>query len=401
LPRVHFVNQTSIVETPRTMQASGMFDVPPAGTSVQSWDFDFELPAEWNVGLIVGPSGSGKSSMAREVFPGKVIERWDWPADRSILDGFPAGMGIKEVIEILSSVGFSTPPAWLRPFHALSNGEQFRVNLARTLAEMPELAVVDEFTSVVDRQVAQVGSAAVAKSVRRRGGRFIALSCHYDVIDWLDPDWVFQPHLGVLERRLLQGRPKLELEIYEVNRKAWHFFKPHHYLSSKIHPASKCFVGELDGRPVAFNSYLHLPHPHARDIKIGHRLVVLPEFQGLGIGCRFEEWVGEYLAAKGFRYHNVTAHPALIAYCLRSQRWKAICKGGGGFKNKPRRITVKASNHLFRKQGQARRLATYSFAYVPVSAPCSGPSSVPKSTVSASRTRVSNTKARRRSRRRS
>ena len=60
---------------------------------------------------------------------------------------------------------------WLRPFHVLSNGEQFRATIARALAESAkgrELVVIDEFTSVVDRTVAQIGSAAIAKTIRRR-----------------------------------------------------------------------------------------------------------------------------------------------------------------------------------------------------------------------------------------
>ena len=70
--------------------------------------------------------------------------------------------------------------------------------MAHTLAEKPRLAVVDEFTSVVDRTVAQIGSAALVRAVRRRNQKFVAVTCHYDVIDWLDPDWVFQPHTGAV-----------------------------------------------------------------------------------------------------------------------------------------------------------------------------------------------------------
>jgi ABC-type ATPase involved in cell division/GNAT superfamily N-acetyltransferase len=365
MSRVTITRSVDVVETPRVMQVLGMFDVPPSRRSEQAWSFEFELPEAWNVGLIVGPSGAGKSTAARELFGGRLVESWPWPADRSVLDGFPAAMGIRDVTELLSSVGFSTPPAWLRPFHALSNGEQFRVNLARTLAESPDLAAVDEFTSVVDRQVAKVGSAAVAKAVRRRGQKFVAVSCHYDILEWLDPDWVLQPHLGSLERRCLQGRPKLELEVHQADRGAWALFKPHHYLSGALHTASTAFVACLGGRPVAFDSYLHLPHPRVRDIKIGHRLVVLPDYQGLGIGARFEEWLGEHLHARGFRYRNVTAHPALVAACLKSPRWR-LTGSSHGVTSRPKKVTSKHTGVLMRKQGRARRLATRSFEYVPV-----------------------------------
>jgi hypothetical protein len=182
-----------IVRTPRVRQMLGMFDVPPDKKSAQHWDVYFDLPQDWNIGVIVGPSGCGKTTIARELFGDHLAGAYDWPADKSILDGFPADLGVKDVTGLLSSVGFSSPPYWVRPFHVLSNGQQFRVNLARVLAENSELAVVDEFSSVVDRTVAQIGSAAVAKTVRRRRQKFIAVTCHYDILDWLEPDWVYEP----------------------------------------------------------------------------------------------------------------------------------------------------------------------------------------------------------------
>jgi ABC-type ATPase involved in cell division/GNAT superfamily N-acetyltransferase len=365
MPRIQIRRSCPIVETPRVKQMQGIFDVAPAARSEVAWDCDVTLPDAWNVGLIVGPSGAGKSTAARELFGDRLVERWDWPADRCVLDGFPAELGIKDVTELLSSVGFSTPPAWLRPFHVLSTGEQFRVDLARTLAELPDLAVVDEFTSVVDRQVARVGAAAVAKAVRRRGRRFVAVSCHYDILDWLDPDWVFQPHTGALDRRCLRGRPTIELDIYPAGRSAWPLFEPHHYLSTKLHTAAHSFVALYEGRPVAFDSYLHFPHPKVSDIKIGHRLVVLPDYQGLGIGGRFEEWLGEYLHTRGYRYHNVTAHPALIAYCLRSPRWRLTSKAAA-LSDRKKKITSEVVPRFNRKQREARRLATVTFEYIPV-----------------------------------
>lgn len=366
--RYRIERECRVARSPRVMQMSGMFDVAYEEKSRQTWDFDVTLPDSWNVGAILGPSGAGKSTVAAEMFGDAVVRGWDWPSDRSVLDGFPSSLGIKEVVDLLSSVGFSSPPAWMRPYAVLSNGEKFRVDMARTLAEMPDLAVVDEFTSVVDRQVAQVGSSCVAKAVRRRGRKFVAVSCHYDILDWLQPDWVFQPHTGVFERRCLQRRPELDLEIHEAGRDAWPTFRPHHYLSADLHTASKAFVATLGGRPVAFNSYLHLPHAKVRDIKIGHRLVVLPDYQGLGIGGRFEEWMGQWLFERGYRYRNVTAHPALIAYCCRSPRWRLMSAGGTGFDRAGQnRLTSKHSKpkNLPRKQGQSRRLATYSFQYVP------------------------------------
>ncbi|MEV4355067.1 GNAT family N-acetyltransferase [Nonomuraea sp. NPDC049625] len=48
----------------------------------------------------------------------------------------------------------------------------------------------------------------------------------------------------------------------------------------------------IDGAPVAFLAYRHFQNPRVRNLKMEeHRLVVLPDFQGLSIGARMSEWV--------------------------------------------------------------------------------------------------------------
>ena len=137
MPRVTIVRECPVQRTPRVLKMEGLFDLPPSQRSGQRWEVDFDLPDAWNVGLIVGPSGSGKTTCAREVFGDSIVSGWDWPADASLLDGFPAALGIKEIVELLSSVGFSSPPSWVRPYHVLSNGEQFRANMAARWPRSP------------------------------------------------------------------------------------------------------------------------------------------------------------------------------------------------------------------------------------------------------------------------
>lgn len=329
------LKEVDIKRTPRLMQMEGMFDVSPSQKSQEQWTVHLDLPGVWNIGLIVGPSGSGKTTVAREIFGQHMAQAWSWPDDKSLLDGFPTGMSIKEIVDLLSSVGFSSPPSWVRPFHVLSNGEQFRVNMARTLAEMKDLAAVDEFTSVVDRTVAQIGSAAIAKTVRRRNQKFIAVSCHYDIAEWLEPDWIYEPATDTLTVGRSLQRPKIKLEIKRVHSSAWQLFRKHHYLDTSLHSAARCFVAFWRDVPVAFASVLHFPHPKTPNMKREHRTVCLPDYQGVGIGNALSEYVGSIVRGLDCRYVSITSHPAMMRARAKSAQWKMIAKPNAVTKTLP------------------------------------------------------------------
>lgn len=309
-----------VKQSARVIQLLGLFDVDKTTKSEREWTV--ELPDDnepWRIGLIVGPSGSGKSTLARAAYGQHIADHYEWPGDKSVVDGFPAELGIKEVTELLSSVGFSTPPSWLRPFRCLSNGEQFRASLARALADPRPLVVVDEFTSVVDRTVAKIGSAAVAKAVRRAEGRkFVAVTCHEDVAEWLAPDWIVQMPEGTLTRRSLR-RPAIELEVIRVQPSAWELFRAHHYLDTSLNRTAKCFVALWQGRPVAFASVLH--NPAVKSFWREHRTVCLPDYQGVGIGNALSAFVGSLMKATGKHYYSTTGNPAMIAHRARSPLW--------------------------------------------------------------------------------
>jgi ABC-type Mn2+/Zn2+ transport system ATPase subunit len=323
--------QSEIEKTARVRQLGAMFDVPLQEVTRLEWKGDLPVDDEdWSIGLIVGPSGSGKSTIARQLFGEHVELTWQ---SKSVIDDFDPASSIEDIASVCQSVGFNTIPAWMRPYDVLSTGEKFRVDIARRMMELPDPIVIDEFTSVVDRQIAQIGSHAVQKFIRRNNRKLIAVSCHYDIVDWLQPDWIFEPATMHFQRRSVQSRPHVDIVIERVPFSAWSLFSQFHYLTNELHRAARCFVLYANGRPAAFGGMLHRPHPSNKGGKIApvmglSRLVTLPDWQGLGLAFVLTDNLAAAYKAIGKRFHTYPAHPSLIRSFDKSPQWTMIKKPG-------------------------------------------------------------------------
>jgi GNAT superfamily N-acetyltransferase len=309
-----------------------MFDVPLSRRLTEQFSVEVpELDDDWRIGLIVGPSGSGKSTIARKLFADSSTNPPTWPKDRAVVDCF-GDVSIKKITSLLTAVGFGSPPSWIKPYGVLSGGEKFRCDLAQALAATlretgqdseRSLVVFDEFTSVVDRNVARIGSAALAKALRGNHlpCRFVAVTCHYDVAEWLQPDWTIDMATRQFHRRRLR-RPDIQLEVHRCRRTLWPLFARHHYLSGALTRGARCFVALWQGAAVAFCATVALVG-HKRRWRIT-RLVTLPDYQGVGMGMRFAESVADLHVQKGERVNITAAHPALIRHCTASPKWRTV-----------------------------------------------------------------------------
>ena len=285
---------------------------------ISALDRTSSIDDDYSIGLIVGPSGSGKSTILKEFGEEEQIE---WNPNQAVCSHFNSA---EDAQERLNAVGFNTIPAWMRPYHILSNGEQFRSNLARRLKSG---AVIDEFTSVVDRNVAKSCSLATRRYIDEKGLKNITFAtCHYDIVEWLQPDWVFDTASGLVTTRGLLQRPEISVEVLPCNVKAWELFRNHHYLSGDIHKGARCFLAVWNDVPVGFTGILAMPSGTLKNAWRGHRTVILPDFQGMGIGVRLSDSVGEILLAEGKRYFSKTAHPRLGEYRNNSPKWKPTSK---------------------------------------------------------------------------
>lgn len=284
------------------------FDYQFDGESVVNLPDPERLPerdGSWSCGLIVGSSGSGKSTLSRERYG--ITPEPNWNASQAIISQVSH--------EKLAAVGLNTVPSWCRPYHVLSNGEAFRARMAKSLDSD---TCFDEFTSVVDRSVAKSCSCAIRRYIdgnKLKGVVFV--SCHRDISDWLRPDWIFDTDSEELVYSSDRGclrRPKIKLDIYESRSEGWKIFAKHHYLTGEINKSARCFYFYWEGNLVAFSSVLPFPNGAIKNAVRGHRLVVLPEYQGLGIGVRISNWVASLFVGEGKRFFSKTSNHRLGGY---------------------------------------------------------------------------------------
>lgn len=319
MPSSKFVIESKTSNSFKANKVKSMFD---CDMDVVKKEFDVNIPIEgmkWNIGLIVGASGTGKTTIAKNVFKNfKLFSGFEWNGT-SIIDDF-GDFQPKEITEVLSKVGFASPPDWLKPFSVLSNGQKMRAELARLILESDEPFIYDEFTSVVDRQVACIGSAAIQKFIRQQDKQFVAVSCHYDIEEWLEPDWVFDCNKMEFKRGSLR-RPKIECNIRSAKQSEWKQFMDFHYLSHEHNNAAHKYICEIGGSPIAWCSVLHFPHPHVKNMKRIHRIVVKPDYQGIGLGARFMSEIAKKYRQEKMRMTLVTSSPAFIHGLQRNKQW--------------------------------------------------------------------------------
>jgi GNAT superfamily N-acetyltransferase len=375
MPTITLQLASPIRRTFRAMQVAGMFDVPIEERLEHKITAEVPgLDEPWSIGAIVGPSGSGKTTLAKAAFPNCVHEPQPWPNDAPIIDCLDQQKPIKEITRVLTAVGLGSVPTWLKPYRILSTGERFRADLARALidtginltqrrkgaeesnknflcasAPLRETSplVFDEFTSSLDRTIARTTSAALARFVRsaevppgRRDLqklRFVAVTCHDDILDWLQPDWVLRLKNNEgpqLTRGPLQ-RPTIKLAVQKVPQSTWTHFARHHYLAGGLARSATCYAAfwndETNRRvDAAVNRPAHGPIAFCAAVaalgwkktKRITRLVTLPEFQGLGIASQLLQIVAAHEASKDNRVTITASHPAILAHCSQSPHWQ-------------------------------------------------------------------------------
>jgi GNAT superfamily N-acetyltransferase len=329
MPCFDIIKKTKVENTFRNATVLGKYDIPKTEEKIFQINGNIDLVNDWQIGLIYGTSGSGKSIIAKEIFGGNIIESYKWDNKKSLIDNFDNNLSMDEITTALSSVGFNSIPSWLQPFNTLSNGQQFRATLARAITENDTICF-DEFTSVVDRTVAKSVCVSLRKYIKRTEKKFIGISCHSDILEWLQPDWTFETDTKRFARDCL-WQPKISIKITKGDVSYWKYFARNHYMTSDISHTAKVYLLWISFDEKEYNLagfFSTMPAMGMKGWDRGHRTVILPDYQGLGLGNKFIEMVAQWLwETKKRKFRATTSAIGIIKHRLKNKHiWKCVQK---------------------------------------------------------------------------
>lgn len=157
--------------------------------------------------IVTGPSGSGKTTFL-QLLRGKKYDGLTgnvcWPdnyhpgvfepisSQKALIEGF-GRQDIREALHLMGFVGLSDAFVYLKRFDELSNGQQYRVMLARLIAGGYNVWIVDEFCANLDVVTANIVASRLQKLARKLGVVLVVASSQPEIFaKALCPDQIIQ-----------------------------------------------------------------------------------------------------------------------------------------------------------------------------------------------------------------
>jgi len=348
----------------RCTKAANSLDIDQTKKQIHHFKINADLESDFNIGLIVGASGSGKTTLAKHIYGDECFKQI-LNLDLPVIDQFPENYSYDECAAMLAGVGLTSVVCWIRPSHTLSNGQRARAECALQMANESKLIVIDEWTSVVDRTVAKVMSYCIQKHARKTNKKIILLSCHYDVLDWLNPDWVVDCNKQeFINRRLLwqsfERTERLQFEIKKCDSSTWKYFSKYHYLSDRL-PGGHIEIYGLfhNQEQIGFQCFAnYVPHNNKKIPEKMHsnRTVIHPDYAGLGLGIKLINETSKDMKTKGYDVWAKFSSTPIYLSMIKHDCWKLM--------DISRSTSVQAGSNMLRKSGFREKVKTYSFRFI-------------------------------------
>jgi len=363
------VTLTSPIATSfRCVKAANSLDIDAKKKAEHHFEVEADISSPYNVGLIVGASGSGKTTLCKHIF-GENCFTEVLDLAKPVIDQFPSSFTYDECAAMLAGVGLTSVVCWIRPAHTLSNGQRARAECALRMAtdDQHPITLVDEWTSVVDRTIGKVMSHCIAKHARKFNKQVILASCHYDVIEWLNPDWVIDCNKQEFtDRRLLcrdyQRSERLRFDIRRADRRTWNYFSKYHYLSDRLPGGHIEVYGLFHGDDqVGFQCFANYVPWRTDDLERekmhSNRTVIHPDYAGLGMGIKLINATSLDMMRRGFDVWAKFSSTPIYLHMVRQPEWKLV--------DVQRKVKTTVTGNIVRNTGYREGVKTYSFHFEP------------------------------------
>jgi GNAT superfamily N-acetyltransferase len=110
----------------------------------------------------------------------------------------------------------------------------------------------------------------------------------------------------------------------------WKMFRAYHYLNGSLGAGVRCYVATYQEKPIAFIAVACV-RMKAKYYRVS-RLVVLPDYQGIGVGKRLLNFIAElYTSQTKMPFYILTSNPQIIRGGMKG--WK-VARFGHASKGK-------------------------------------------------------------------
>jgi hypothetical protein len=350
----------------RSVKAAQSVDLDVSEKLTHHMEIAADVQTDFSVGLIMGASGSGKTTMAHEVFGPDCFDEMLDPS-KPIIEQFRKSMSYDDCANALTGIGLSQVTCWVKPAGALSNGQKARAEAALQMTSHRPFVVIDEFTSVVDRSVAKVMAHCVQKFARKFGKKITLISCHYDVIEWLNPDWVIDCNAETYtdRRSLWRDFNRIEnftFEVAECNKNTWSRFSKYHYLSHRLPGGHIETYGiYLNGEQIGFQCFAnYVPHRKGtKRIMHSNRTVIHPDYVGFGLGMKVIDLTSEIMLKKGFDVMAKFSSIPVFKSMKNNPLWRLVKAS-----NNTEKAQFQPSGAMKKHTGMRQATRTFSFRFI-------------------------------------